>query len=299
MAGMNSLLLPKGLSVERIAACIGLISDTHMPQRCAALPASVFDLLQDVDVILHAGDVGKLWVLDHLSRIAPVIAVHGNDDTQEAQRELPYQQLVSVAGQRILLWHSHYPDTAEEQASRGGEWKPKLTRQAEQGRRAGAKIVVFGHAHIPLTYQYEDMLLINPGALASGSLFTRQEIQTVALLFISEDGTPLVTHVDLAAPHRGFVPNIDWEAEFDVAMSQFQTAIVEKSLLEDISELRQQTFSDLEAIVDAVLPLCHLCWTDGKPYITRGELLGQIEGSTTIPTMDKEKLVAVLSGKAR
>ena len=201
---MNSLLLPKGLSLERIVARIGLISDTHMPQRCTALPASVFDVLQDVDVILHAGDVGKLWVLERLSNIAPVIAVHGNDDTKEAQRELPYQQLVSVAGQRILLWHSHYPDTTEEQASRGGEWKPKLIRQAERGKRVGAKIVVFGHAHIPLTYQYGDMLLINPGALASGGLFTRQEIQTVALLFISEDGTSFVTHVDLAASHCVF-----------------------------------------------------------------------------------------------
>jgi putative phosphoesterase len=296
--GMNSLLLPKSLLIEQAIARVGLISDTHMPQRCLTLPASVFDVLQDVDVILHSGDVGELWVLDCLSTIAPVIAVHGNDDTKEAQRELPYQQLVSVAGQRILLWHSHYPDPAEEKASRGGEWAPKLIHQAERGKRVGAKIVVFGHAHIPLTYQHGDVLLINPGALASGSFFTRQEIQTVAILFISRDGTPFVIHVDLATPHRVFTPNIDWEAEFDIAMGQFQTAIVEEGLLEDISTLRQQTYSDPEAVVDAILPLCRLCWAGGKPYMTRGELVSQIEGNANIPAVDKEKVVAILSGRA-
>jgi hypothetical protein len=41
----GKLLLPKGLPVERVVARIGLISDTHMPQRCAAFPAAVFDAL--------------------------------------------------------------------------------------------------------------------------------------------------------------------------------------------------------------------------------------------------------------
>ena len=287
-------LLPEGLPVERVVACIGLISDTHMPQRCAAFPTTVFDVLAGVDLILHAGDVGELWVLDRLSRIAPVVAVHGNDDTEEAQRELPYQQVVSVAGQRILLWHSHYPDPAEERASRGGVWGPKLARRAERGRRVGARIVVFGHAHVPLTCEYGDMLLVNPGALASGGLFTRQEIQTVALLFILDDGAPLVTHVDLAAPHRAFVPDVDWEAEFDVALGRFQASIVEEGLREDVGALMRQAYSNLEAVVDAVLPLCRLCWTDEKLYITRSELVSQIESSAGIPAVDREKMVAVL-----
>src|SRR3712207_2339587 len=95
--------------VGRIAACIGLVSDTHMPERCAELPAALFEALRGVDLLLHAGDVGELWVLNRLSAIAPVVAVHGNDDTPDSQRELPYQQVVAVAGRRILLCHSHYP----------------------------------------------------------------------------------------------------------------------------------------------------------------------------------------------
>ena len=60
---MNSLLPPEELPVERVVARIGLISDTHMPQRCAAFPAAVFDVLVGVDLILHAGDVGERWVV--------------------------------------------------------------------------------------------------------------------------------------------------------------------------------------------------------------------------------------------
>jgi hypothetical protein len=75
------LLLPHGLPPEQVVARIGLFSDIHMAQRCTALPPSVPAVLRDADVIVHAGDVGELWVMDRLSAIAPVIAVHGNDDT--------------------------------------------------------------------------------------------------------------------------------------------------------------------------------------------------------------------------
>src|SRR5262247_251704 len=131
--------LPPELPTERVAARIGLVSDTHMPERCAALPPSLFDVLQGVELVLHAGDVGELWVLDQLSALAPVVAVHGNDDTADAQRELPYQQVVAVAGQRIVLTHAHYPDRAQELGSRRDDaWGPKLERRAAFGRRAGA-----------------------------------------------------------------------------------------------------------------------------------------------------------------
>src|SRR5438094_1902815 len=85
---------------EAFAASIGLLSDTHLPDRLEALPPALFDVFAGVHLILHAGDVGELRVLDELSALAPVVAVHGNDDTAEAQRELPYPHAVAVAGWR-------------------------------------------------------------------------------------------------------------------------------------------------------------------------------------------------------
>lgn len=155
-----------------VIARIGLLADTHMPDRLAVLPEALEVAFAGVDLILHAGDVGTLSVLDALSRLAPVVAVHGNDDTAEAQRELPYQQLLSVAGLRLLLTHAHYPDRGEELASRTTDaWAPKLERRAAMGRRAGATVVIFGHTHIPMALPWGDLLLVNPGALAPGNHF--------------------------------------------------------------------------------------------------------------------------------
>jgi putative phosphoesterase len=266
-----------------------------MPERCTAFPAAVFDVLRDVDLILHAGDLGELWVLDQLSAIGPVVAVHGNDETREAQQMLPYQQMLSVAGQRILLWHSHYADPAQDRVNRGGSWQRILTRQAQRGRQAGAKIVVFGHTHVPMAYRYQETMLVNPGALASGSLFTRQKPQTVALLLIYQDGTTRVAHVDLAAPDRVYVPDIDWEARFEVANSKFELPIVEQALLQAIGELRKQTYEDIAALKNAILPLCHPCWAGEKQHVSRAELLDVLEGDTSIAPADREKVVAILS----
>ena len=99
--------------------------------RWPEIPATVQRHFSGVDLILHAGDVGELWVLDELSSIAPVIAVNGNDATEEATAALPYEQVIGLAGQRVFLCHSHQPDRAAEMASRtSDEWRPKMARRA-------------------------------------------------------------------------------------------------------------------------------------------------------------------------
>ncbi len=242
--------LPTHLERSQLSAVIGLISDTHMPLRRRTLPSCLGDILGGVDFLLHAGDVGELWVLDQLSAIAPVFAVHGNDDTDDAQRELPFQQIVTVAGQRILLWHSHFPSVEEEMAFRkDDDLRRSLQRSIDQGNRAGAKIVVFGHWHIPLTYRSSDLLLINPGALASGNEFTRMLLNTVALLFVEKSGAAHVVHVDIAAPDVPYTPTIDWEAGFIVAGGQFTKSILAADVVAAARFLRVNlTMQDLRTI---------------------------------------------------
>ncbi len=134
---------PADVALETVARCLGLVSDTHMPERCAHLPSALFTALEGVDLVLHAGDVGELWVFDRLSAIAPVVAVYGNDDTDDAQRELPYRQTIAIDGRRLLLCHEHYPDRARELASRrDNAWGPKLDRPTALARSAGATTVV-------------------------------------------------------------------------------------------------------------------------------------------------------------
>jgi hypothetical protein len=292
------IYLPSDLSENHIAASIGLISDTHMPQRWAALPDAVFDVLDGVDLLLHAGDVGELWVLDQLSQIGPLVAVHGNDDTPATQRELPYQQVVVVAGQRMLLWHSHYPDRSEELASRQGEaMEARLDRLAERGRGAGAKIAISGHWHIPFAHQQGDVLLINPGALASGNHTLRQLRQTVALLFIRDDGAPFVSHVDLAQPDRIYHPPVDWGRGFQANAIHFSASILSPGLAEQMDAINELLFAPgADALRAAWLRVAHRCWAGEQAVMTGLDFLGEVSQDADISPAIVQKIEGLLAG---
>jgi putative phosphoesterase len=206
---------------------LGLISDTHYPDRCRALPPAIFDALAGVDLILHAGDVGALSVLDELARIAPVIAVHGNDELEGASDMLPAQQVLFLAGQRILLFHGHYLDRREELANRQiDDWAPKLVRWANLAQAVGASMIIYGHTHIPWTTEVDGVWVINPGAIAAGSHLVRQNPQTVARLTLNKHTPPAITYINLA-DRSLFNPVVDISAGFAAAISQESIATVE------------------------------------------------------------------------
>lgn len=279
----------------QVAAVIGVVSDTHFPQRCRRLPPAIFDVLTGVDLILHAGDVGELRVLDDLSRIAPVVAVHGNDETTEAQRELPYQQVVSVAGTRIFLWHSHYPDPEAEHASRlGDDMPPKFARTVAAAQRAGTALAVFGHWHIPLVHQQDGVTLVNPGALASGNDFTRQLIQTVALLFLTHDGGKHIVHVDLASPERPFASAVDVHAGFDAALQRYSASILTPELRALVSALRViLTPEEFGHVRQSVAKLAHRCWAGEMPLLDRELVWAQLAQDEDVPESVRVKLQAL------
>ena len=126
---------------------IGLISDTH-----GVCHPRVFDLLDGVDRILHAGDVGRPEVLTDLEAIAPVAAVRGNVDRGNTGG-LPDDVVETWVGFRILV--THYGCKAEDVESRYGD----RLREGD-----GIDILVFGHTHSPLVHRMGDVLVVNPGA---------------------------------------------------------------------------------------------------------------------------------------
>ncbi len=289
--------LPAAVVPETVVCCLGLVSDTHMPERCADLPAALFTVLEGVDLVLHAGDVGELWVLDRLSTIAPVVAVHGNDDSDDAQRELPYRQTIVISGHRLLLCHGHYPDHAREMASRRDDsWAPKLDRRAALGQSAGATTVVFGHTHIPMSVYHQAVLLVNPGALASANPVGRQRLKTVALLFVRVDGAPVVVHVDLDAPDQSFTPRIAWDAGYKAALDTVNAPILSPALQADWERLapRIRALSP-EQRRSLLLPLAHRCWNDEREVITHADVLAALHANTSIPDTTRAELAAVLS----
>ena len=277
---------------NRVIASIGLISDTHFQDRLFALPKGLADLWGNVDLILHAGDVGELGVLDLLGEIAPVVAVHGNDEPETIKKELPYQQLVAVHGVRILCWHSHYPDPAEEMARRKGPWRPKLERLARRGREVDAKIVIYGHTHVPMIYLHDGVLLVNPGALSSGSYFTRQAVLSVGRLQIQADGKFKAGLFDLATSQVREFKAADPDDDFSMLADPYQEWIVEPDLIPMLNELRGIAYEDVRAVVHAIVPLYKRCLTG--ELMRRNDLIEAIRSSSRIRPGDKRQALAAL-----
>jgi putative phosphoesterase len=277
---------------KRIIASLGLISDTHFKDRLFELPHNLAQLWQGVDLLLHAGDVGDLSVLDHLGRLAPVVAVHGNDEPEGTTRALPGQQLIAVGGLRLLLWHSHYADPVEEKANRPGAWGPKLERIANHGREWRARVVVYGHTHVPMTSRHDEVVLVNPGALASGSFFTRQQLPSLARLHVFEDESCEVVHFNLATGQPEAFAAARPDEDFSLLGSRSQAWIVEPDLIPDVAALGKLTYEDIQSVVRSLTPLYRRSLAGGP--MRRNELVEAVRCGEQITPDDRMKILEVI-----
>src|SRR3569832_2460149 len=104
---------------------IGLISDTHGLMRPQALTA-----LQGAELIIHGGDIGKPAILDQLRRLAPVVAVRGNNDTSDWAAGIPETQTLEINGLRLHVLHD-------------------VKELAADPIATGCQVVISGHSHRP------------------------------------------------------------------------------------------------------------------------------------------------------
>jgi putative phosphoesterase len=86
---------------------IGVIADTHIPRRAARVPTAALEVFdrEEVSLILHAGDLSTLAVVDQLAAYAPVEAVQGNVELDEVIQALPIKLELMVGGCPIGLVH--------------------------------------------------------------------------------------------------------------------------------------------------------------------------------------------------
>lgn len=154
---------------------LGVVADTHVPDRLASIPPQALKVLAEnkVDAILHAGDICRPGTLAQLEAVAEVIAVRGNRDlVWPGNWRLPTSRVIEFEGARIRLAHGQgtvrsylagkllYP-------VRG---RPPESVQLSYLRRlaaaAGVQATVYGHTHIPRIHWLDGMLFFNPGSLA-------------------------------------------------------------------------------------------------------------------------------------
>ena len=152
-----------GLPDRRLSPLALVLADTHIPRRARRLPEAVIPHLRRADLILHAGDLLEASLLDELARYAPVRAVKGNVDGPDV--ELPETLEFEFGGVSVAMVHDS---------------GPRKGRRARVRRRfPGARVVVFGHSHIPFLEDEDGLMLLNPGSPTDKR---RQPEHTFALL---------------------------------------------------------------------------------------------------------------------
>ena len=119
---------------------VGVIADTHGLVRLPAL-----EVLEGSHLILHAGDVGKLEVLDALRAVAPVQAVRGNMDRGPWAQTLPFTRAVEVGGAWIYLLHD-------------------VSQLDLDPAAAGFDVVISGHSHHAHSERKNGVIFLNPGS---------------------------------------------------------------------------------------------------------------------------------------
>ena len=143
----------------RVEMRIGLISDSHIPEVASILPPQIKELFEGVDLILHAGDIYRVAVLDELERLAPVLAARGDDDNYIEvgdDRRVREKHVLKIEGVSLSLTHLMVsPRLAglEQRTAPVKEWCGEVT-----------DILVFGHLHRPVVECAEGVLLVNPGS---------------------------------------------------------------------------------------------------------------------------------------
>ena len=137
---------------------IGLVTDTHVPTVANALPAELAQAFKGVDLILHAGDIYSLTVLDELEHIAPVLASLGDDDYDSAltDRRVKRKHVLELGGKKVWLMHErpygyHHPNS-----------NPEANTTAPDPEKPD--VVVFGHEHNVTLQRNNGILWVNSGS---------------------------------------------------------------------------------------------------------------------------------------
>lgn len=175
---------------------IGVISDTHMPPFDDVVCAAVEAAFTSVDMILHAGDLVSLRVIDWLEEIAPVTAARGNNDMYlPADDRMADVHLLELAGALVGMTHvlpvRRVPDPPS---------VPELARQC--GLDPVPDVWVFGDSHRDVVEWRDGVLLVNPGSPTSPHL--RVDLPGRVAVLTIEDGRPAAEIVHLPVPgHPG------------------------------------------------------------------------------------------------
>lgn len=129
-----------------------LISDSHHD-----LDKRIFPYLEKCDEIWHAGDIGKLEIIDKLRTFAKVRAVYGNIDGSDIRNEFLKIEYFNCEQLKVIMTHiGGYP----------GKYENGIRKILKERK---PDLFISGHSHI-LKIMHDkklNILHMNPGAIGN------------------------------------------------------------------------------------------------------------------------------------
>jgi len=137
-------------------ATIGVLSDTHLIEPDKWFREKAELCFADADMILHAGDLTSLSVLEVFAG-KTVHAVHGNMCGPKTRNALPASKIIEVGSFRLALVH-------------GVGFMPNIEDRLYD-MFAPIDCIVYGHTHRPVCHRYGPTLMLNPGSFTATSTY--------------------------------------------------------------------------------------------------------------------------------
>lgn len=150
---------------------IGVISDTHKKKIDEDMKMVWERYLKDADMIVHAGDLTSIDILE-LFKDKRVYAICGNMDDWTTKKSLPEKLLFTVENFRIGVVHG---------------WGSSLgfpEKLLNSFKNEDIHCLIYGHSHIPKKKMVKHMLTLNPGATFPG-FFNKKG--SIAYLYIEKE----------------------------------------------------------------------------------------------------------------
>ncbi|MFB6133945.1 MAG: metallophosphoesterase family protein [Halanaeroarchaeum sp.] len=166
---------------------LAVISDTHIPEREAAMPAAFRDRIRRADHTIHAGDVQTAAVLEEVRELAgDLTAVHGNLDPAAlpapAVADLTVEDVTFVVThgavnpvEAAVYGHDGMAMTADEWANAIGDTARARTRNWDGEGLVG----IGGHTHQVEDMVHEGVRLLNPGSATGADPAEEATMMTV------------------------------------------------------------------------------------------------------------------------
>lgn len=138
---------------------IAVISDSHNNDRAIK---EVRRYIKNADVLLFLGDGEN--DIDKITEEfeGEVYSVSGNCDFLGKS---PKEMIIELDGNKIFMCHGHTYNV-----------KYGYDNIYYRGLSLGVDIVLFGHSHIPMVEQHNNIVLMNPGSISHGACMSKRSL---------------------------------------------------------------------------------------------------------------------------